>query len=312
MYCCCGACCSSYTSRCIDISLIVVNAISFVLSLISLVIIKWKNVSIFSLIISILLFLFTVSLLILSIIIHFWRKVGSIKTTTKENAQRISNAGFALTIILFFICIICISTLSNDFYKANYPCGSSTDRVYTSRNLVDKNSVDCNHNGAGSYVEVVTIGEYAISYFCLSYTEIAMIVAMFLWRSSRIRIINGVDGAIPPPQPIIVQQPVVYGAQYPPYGYNGQMPQQYVFIEGNVQYDQGRYVIQPNMYEGEYSSNQYRQQGQYQQQNVPRVQQEGSDNFNVLTKPGAIPSIGNNQGYYSTGRNINEKGQFYG
>ena len=236
----------------------------------------------------IILFLVVTSLLLLSIIIHCWRKNDSIKTTKKVQAQKISSAGFALTIILFFICVIGDILIGNDFNKANHPCGDYyINGAYIYRNLLDKNSIDCRYYGINSYVEVVTLGEYAISYFCFSYTEIAMIFAMFLWRSSKIRIINEIDGPIPAPQPVIVQQPVVYGAQYPPY--DGQMQQQYFLIKEMNSMVKGQYVIQPNMYEGGYCSN------QYQQQNATPVQQGGNDNFNVMMKPGINVPFGNSQ-----------------
>ena len=298
----CCVCCSfnSYTSKCIDITLILLNAISFVLSLLALVIIKWKNVSIFSLLIMILIFLIITSLLIFSIIILIFRKNGSIKTIKKEQSQKISYAGFSLTIILLIICFIGDIALGIDFNKANYPCGKvSNVIVYTGqtmRNLIDKNSIDC-ESYYGQYVEVITFGEYAISYFCFSYTEIAMIIAICLWRSSKLRIMEGIDGPIQP-QPVIMQQPMVYGAQYPPYGYDGQMQQQYVFVQGNQQY-----VMQPNMNEGGLSSNQYQRQGQYQQQNATPVEKGDIDDFNVVMKPGINVPVGNNQDY-SSNRNM--------
>ena len=303
----CCVCCSfgGYSSKCVDVWLIVLNIISFALSFLSLIIIKWKNVSTLSLIIMILLFLLTTILLLFSIVIHVFRKNGSIKTIKKEQSVRLASAGFALTIILFIVCIVADIALAIDFDEANYPCGRVNDvytPMYIRRNLIDKNSIDCDSpTYNGQYVEVVTFKEYAISYFCISYTEIAMIFAMLLWRSSKIRIMGEIDGCIQSAQPVIMQP--VYGAQYPPYGYGDEMQPQYVFVQGNAQYGQGQYAMQPNMYQGGYNSNQYQQQAQYQQQNVTPVQQGGSDNFNVMMKPGVNVPVGNSQ-QYSSGRNL--------
>ena len=267
---------NSYTSRFVDISLIVLNAISLILSILALAIIKWKNVGTFSLIIMILIFLLIASLLTFSIIIHIFRKCGLIKTTTKEISRIISTFGFFLTIILFVFCFVGDITHLIDFTKTNHPCADVyINGVQVGRNLVDKNSIDCsNYYGEDSYVEIVTVGEYLISYFCFTYTEIAMIFAFFLWRSSKFRIINEIDGPIPDSQSFVMQQPVI-GAQLPKS--DEQIKPQYVSVKGNEQ--------KPNMKEGGYNNIQNQQQGQNQHKKVKKIHQIKNNKFNVRTKP---------------------------
>ena len=300
--CCCCCNFNSYSSRCVEISLVILNIISFALSAIALYFIKWKNVSKISLIIMLLILLLSILLFLFSIIIRCWRNSGSIKTTKKESATRLSCAGLALSIILFIICVFGDIVLGFDFNKANYPCGTnrSSYNYYNNnyyykgirRNLIDKNSIDCNnYSGEKPYIEVVTLKEYVIAYCCFSYTEIAMIVAMFLWRSLKIRIINEIDGSLN--QPVITQQPV-YGAQYPPYGYGEQIQPQYVYVQRSEQYG-----MQTNMYDGGYNNN------QYQQQNAMPVQQGGNGNYNVMMKNGGSVPVVNSQDY-STGRNMRQ------
>ena len=298
LMCCCSF--NSYSSRCVEISLIILNIISFALSAIALYIIKWKNVSMISLIIMLLVLLLSILLFLFSIIIRCWHNSGSIKTTKKESATRLSSAGFALSIILFIICAIGDIVVGIDFNKANYPCGTGSNvddsfdyfGGYYRRNLIDKNSIDCNnYSGEKPYIEVVTSFEYSIAYFCFSYTEIAMILAIILWRSSKARIINEIDGPIQVDQSAVMQQPV-YGAQYPPYGYGQQIQPQYVYVEGS-----GQYPMQPNMYGGMYNNN------QYQQQNIMVVQQGGNGNYNSKKKHKSKVPLGNSQDY-STARNI--------
>ena len=285
--CCCCFSYNGYSSKCVDIALIVLNSISFILSLASLAIIKLDNLRGFSKVMIILLFLLTLSLLILSIIIRCWRSTGTIKTSAKSHGIKIANAGFALTIILFILCFVTDVTLALDFTKANYPCdnyNSSDDNgMVWYRNLATKESINCQVYGKDYYTGAVGIGQYLIAYFFISYTELAMLFCMFLWRNSKIRIEEDIDGPIiVQAQPVVMQQPVIIGGQYPQY--DGQMQPQYIIVQGSGQYPQGAYVMQPNMYGG--NSSQFQQQGQIQQQNVQPVQQRGNDNFNVAMKPG--------------------------
>ena len=120
----------------------------------------------------ILIFLLSTLLLILNIIIYCWQKNGSIKTTTKGQAQKISSAGNPLTVILFILCIVEDFAFSIDFEKANHPCGVKVYflGMYVRRNLLDKNSIDCNdYINQNPNIKVITNSDYAISYFCFSF-----------------------------------------------------------------------------------------------------------------------------------------------
>ena len=284
--CCCCFSYNGYSSKCVDVALIVLNSISFILSIACLAIIKFDNLRGFSKVVLILLFLLTLSLLILSIIIRYWRSIGTIKTSAKSHGTKIADAGFALTIILFVLCFVADVILALDFTKANYPCDSYYSDDYRTtwlRNLAKKVSINCQTVPKDYYTEAVGIGQYLIAYFFISYTELAMLFCMFLWRNSKRRIVESIDGPIiVEAQPVIMQQPVIIGGQYPQYA--GQVQPQYIIVQGSGQYPQGAYAMQPNMYEG--NSSQFRQQGQIQQQNVQPAQQRGDDNFNVAMKPG--------------------------
>ena len=259
---------SSYSSTCIDITLIILDAVAFVLTLLVLIFVKWKNVSKVSLVIMIILLILITVLILFGIINQIYRKNGSIETTKREQARKITSAGFGITVAVFVICVIADIALGTAFNNANYPCGKVMDNGYDPnygyngnghgggnriRNLIDKDSIDCsNSTYKGQYFEIVTSGEYVVSYFCISYTEIAMIVGVFLWRSLKLRQENGETA-----QPVNIEQPDQY-----PYPYNQQ------------QYDSDRnppYSNRPNIYSGGYTSQfqpqfQYPQQGQYPQQ----------------------------------------------
>ena len=193
-------CCYSFyslTSSCIDIVLMIISGLSFFFSFLVLVIIKWKNLDSTSLGIMLVIFFLITSLFVITILIFCWRKKGTIKSTTKELAKKLSTAGIIISLVTFIFCILANIVFSEDFSQANHPCRSKITYIEKNlRNLFDKNSIDCSKYNSGVVYKIVTTGHYFISYFCLTYTEIAMIVAIFLWRSSNIRIIEGIEGVI--------------------------------------------------------------------------------------------------------------------
>lgn len=272
LLCCCCLAFNNCTSICIDVTLLVLNSLSTILSLLALIIIQWKNVSSFSLFLMIFLFVLDVSLVIMSSLIVCWRKGGSIKDSTKQHAYRMATAGMALSIIVFIACIISDISLAIDFTKANYPCNyfNYQKNYYNIRRLaVNKDDIDCTkyYTNKNMYFEVVTFGEYLIAYFCISFTEIAMILSMMLWSSSKRRIIEGIFGAI------VVQQPT-YAID--PYGVGsvGMQPQ-VIMVQGNQYGQQGMYAAQyPAGYGNMQTVYVQPQQNPQLQQNQNQPQQE--------------------------------------
>ena len=258
--CCCCFSFNTFTSTCIDIALIVTTGISFFLSFLALCIVKWKNIGKSSLAMVLLIFFLAVALLVITVLIFYWRKNGSIKSSTKDLAQKLSIVGLVLSIILFIFCFIGDIVLAIDFSKANHPCNGYVVTYVGGiiiRNLLDKDSVDCdNYGDSDAFFEIVTIGQYFIAYLCLTYTEIAMIVAIFLWRSSKLRILQGIDGIINGEQeaqqqqqvqniqgqPVVIQQQIVIQGS----GDNGQIQPQYIIVQGDGQNTQGQYIVQQN------------------------------------------------------------------
>ena len=117
----CGVLCFNQAlSKTLEITLIVLNSISFVLLFLSLVIIKWKEVSAANLVFFILMFLISISCLIFSIFIRYWRANNLIKDQKLKTATNLSIAGLTLVVINFIICIIEEIGCSNmPYFKGN-------------------------------------------------------------------------------------------------------------------------------------------------------------------------------------------------
>ena len=310
-------CCCFYfnglTSTCINIVLITASAISFFFSLLTLAIIKWSKIEKFSLALTILIFLLSLSILAITILLLYWRKNGTIKTTTKDISQKLSVVGFILTIVLFVLCFISVIVFAIQFRKANHPC---VDFVYVGAAVIIRNlgsdDVDCYLYSEDAYVSVVTPGQYAMAYICLVYTEFAMAISIFLWRIYTARIIAGLEepNEENDQNQAKEQQPAQTNIINPIIINQGQISPQYVVIQGNGQNGQTgqvQYIVQgDNMNDG----NNYVVSGQYpnMQQMDGKINEKGNynDNFNVVVKPGVnnYPEYPGTDNVYTSGRNM--------
>ena len=237
----CGALCFNRAlSKTLEINLIVYNSIAVLLIFLSLIIIKWKEISNANIVFFILMFLMCICCLIFSICLRFWRSKGLIKTLKKDTGYRLAVSGLVLTIINFVVCLIELIVMSIGFNKANYPCDTGEyDNGYYGYSYIRRIStdVDCSKERSNYYTGVITTGQYLIAYFTFSFLEISLILDMIIWTFLKNRIRLELDGPTPirvaPPAPIdpygravIVVQPgdvVMMGGnqyQYNPYAQN--------------------------------------------------------------------------------------------
>ena len=275
---CCGCCFNSLLTKTLEIIAINFQAISVFFLLLSLIIIKWSNISSINLVLFILMFLISVAVLTLTIMIRFWRSKGVIKTTQKAKAVSFSTACFALIIICLVVCIIEEIAIIIGFYNADHICRNYDDGLNYYRNLdtkfikaeignrfkrllkINKNDIDCSYYGKNYDFKVVSNKEYLIAYITFSYIEFELILGIWLYYLLRRRIIQNQDGPLPISGPnvpramydqygrqVVVVQPgdvVVMGGQQ-----NIAMPVQYGYInQNNVPYN--------NQYNNHYN-NQY-------------------------------------------------------
>ena len=234
--CCLGSCCfNSMLSRSIEIFIIVLNCISFILVLFSLIVVKWKELSNSNLYFFIALLVLSIVDLILAIFLRYWSSTGESKTTKKESANCLSIFGLTLSVIQFIVCLIEEVVFTISFRKVNYPClnydiNDYYDPYYYRRMSYDE---ECEKYGSSYNTEIISVGQNLLAYLTLSYLEIALIFLMVLWAILRQRIPSGLDGPVmrsvqqvPIRQEVYVVQPGYQVFQYQqniPYGYNQQV-----------------------------------------------------------------------------------------
>ena len=257
----CGAMCFNQAlSKTLEIILIVLNSISCFLLLLSLIIIKWKEVSSANLVFFILMFLISISYLIFSIFIRKWRSNNLIKDQKLKTATSLTIAGLTLVVINFILCLIEEIVLLIGFYRADYPCYSyEYHKSIVYRRISSK--VDCSGKYSDYYTGIITTGQYFIAYVTFTYLEIALILSMIIWTILKTRIRLKLDG--PQAQIAISPSPQMYD----PYGRAVVVvqPGDVVMVGGN-QYQYNPYI--------------------QNQQNVPpvRPQDVGSNDFQIQDK----------------------------
>ena len=184
---CWRSCSSFFTSLsplCVITTLLLIYILSFVLSLIVLIAVKWKYHSKTSLILVILIFVLSIILILFSSLILYWRKKSSEAASKKQCVIVISITGIVLSVIIFILCIIGDTTFSNDF----------KDRCNLGLSNVFKNDFfNCDESALRNIIL-----EKAVSYLCFTYTELVMIVSFVLWYSTIKRIKNGLDPEFTP------------------------------------------------------------------------------------------------------------------
>ena len=292
--CCCACCCQMLSSKALEINLIVMSSILSFLLFVCLVAIKWTNISAANVVLFVFMFLISVSNIVISSFLRYWRANNLIKTIKRSTGIKLSITCFVLIIICFIICFIEEIIFSYSYITTNYPClGKDNDKSYNSNNYYYnyKNNLNttrfnnpnirildndiykenCLNKASDYYIPIVKDGELFLAYFTFSCLEIYLTFGMFIWYILIERIKKGLDG--PAPEGVVGPGAVGVGnrAMYDQYG------RQVVVVQPGdvVVMDGQRNVVVPsNQYNNQYynpNSNQY---------NIPNSNQYNTPNNN--------------------------------
>ena len=237
--CCCTTCClDSLSTKALEIFTIIFHSISSLFLLLSLIIIKWKNIPTVNLVFFLLMFLMNIIMLLFVILIRLWRAKNVIKTTKRSLGNIFSIISIILVIICFIMCLVEEFLIILAFNKADYPCSylennerEKNDNYYynnyyyyrkSSNNTIieeirkldsSSNKYDCDKLNYNYNAHVISNSEYIITYFTLSFLELALIFEIALWIILKRRIFYKTDGPmIPSPREIVqmAQNQVAY------------------------------------------------------------------------------------------------------
>ena len=202
--CCCCNCCNSFSSICIEFSILIISVCSFVFSILNISMIKWTHLKTASFVMLILLVIFSTIITMSSvcIIIYRFRKV----INKKRNSMGVCLARISLflTIISFFMVIISESMVQSNLSETDHPCKSynynsqteNADVIYF-RNIRLLFSDDfCKDKSKDYDAKICSNVEYTMSYLSSTVLEFCFLFLIFLWFNDLRRIKERVDGAL--------------------------------------------------------------------------------------------------------------------
>lgn len=207
VYCWCNCCFNNLLTITIEIIELSLQSVSFLLLIISLIIIKWSNLLVYHICIYIGLIIITLIMIIFLIFIRFWRSKGLIKNIKKEQGIKFITTNFVLMILCIVICFIEEFSILYYFHKSNFPC-----QYYKPSNTDKQNDTDkiCQENKNKNYnIKKIKNIEYIITYINFTYIEISLFIGLWLTYILKKRIDQELDGP-----PVHKNQPKKISEQY--------------------------------------------------------------------------------------------------
>ena len=212
-FCCCN-CCNSYSSKCIEFSILTLSSITFACSLLNIIIIKFNHLNIGSFILLILSVVFSFIMIFLSILIIIYRKNGTINKDKNSISICFVYIGLFISLIIFLISLVSESLIQAKFNEINHPCKEYNIQISASNNTIyfriltnianirylsdiitDKEAF-CKDKEKSYNAKIISEYEYNISYFTASFIEFSCLILCFFWFNESKRLKKKIDGAI--------------------------------------------------------------------------------------------------------------------
>ena len=207
--CCCCNLCNKYSSKCIEITILILLIFSFLVSLIGLFFVNKNHSSIEGF--SCLLVVSSLSIILISsiILIIIWRYKSIINNKRNKAASIFSTIGLILTIFCILFTGLWENLSITNFSVLNNPCKSNENKVLTSesqanillilrRNLLDyeENKGEFCKENHNYNAHIIPIFEYIFVFSCSSFLEIIFLVLLYFWYNDFRRIKFLVEGKL--------------------------------------------------------------------------------------------------------------------
>ena len=185
-FCCCCNCCNTFSSKCIEICILIVSLCTFIFSLLSILFIKWDHLKSASFILLIVIIVLSTIITISSISIVIYRFTEVINKKRNSFCLCLARICLFLSISIFIISIVSESLIQDYFYEIDYPCKS----------LDKSNNELCKDKSSDYNAQICSNLEYAISYISATILECCTLFLIFLCFNDLRRIKEKVDGAL--------------------------------------------------------------------------------------------------------------------
>ena len=191
------------SSKAVEIFSITINSIIFVLLILNISFIKWKNLRKGDLVLFIFMFIISIIILVLSIIIRIWRSKNIIKTLYKKKGSIIAIICIVLSLIFIILTYVEIYYFNDSVNKAKIPCPKNNYYYpyYNPLNLQinktlfnnDIRRLDSCKNGV-EYITSVSLLDLLLASISLCLFQYFSYIIFGIWLILRKRIKEGLDG----------------------------------------------------------------------------------------------------------------------
>ena len=201
-FCCCCNCCNSFSSRCIECSILILSTCTFIFSLLNIIFIKWSHLETASFILIMILVIFSLIIFLSSGIILLYRFRGVINKRRNSRGACLARIGLFITIISFFITIISESLVQSDLNDVDHPCKNIKNReqeVYFRNVRILSNNANiefCKDKSSDYNANICENIEYNISYLSSAIIAFCTFFLICLWFNDLRRIKEKVDGML--------------------------------------------------------------------------------------------------------------------
>ena len=200
--CCCCNCCNQFSSKCVEISILILSIIAFSSSIIGLLCVNEKHASKEGFACLIIVITFSNLLIISIIFILIWRFREVINNKRNSVAAYFSLAGLVITIFMLLFTGIWESMSITNFYSLNHPCQfikrSEVEKLLRIRILLtyEENKEEFCSENPDYFIDIVSTAEYIYLFASATILEIILLVLLYFWYNDYRRIKYLVDGAL--------------------------------------------------------------------------------------------------------------------
>ena len=205
--CCCFCnCCNSYSSKCVEISILVLSTITFVCSIFGLVFIKSSHLTTVGFSLLIILIAFSAIITIGAICILTFRYKNKINKDKNLFSTILAIIGLCLTIGILLISLVAESLVQTNFKDIDYPCKdipyNSQNSVIVKIRLLDTLTYEqkvefCKNKNINYNANICSNLEYTMTYLSSTIIECCALVLIFFWYNDLRRIKEKIDGELP-------------------------------------------------------------------------------------------------------------------
>ena len=205
--CCICNCCNSYSSKCIELCVLVLSSITFICSFLGFLCIKISHLTTLGILLLVLLMVFSTFITISAIFITIFRFKGIINKNKNTISTYLALISLILVIFILLISFVAESLIQTNFKNIDYPCKDlslkNDPNIIVFRLLSlelktkEERSQFCKNKNMDYNAKICSNLEYTMSYLTSTIIEICSLLLCFFWYNDYRRIKERIDGELP-------------------------------------------------------------------------------------------------------------------